>query len=560
MSSLVNNKTQNSAEDWFKDFFSDKFRSYCLNYSAHGMSTHFDPHTNNLYNLDQRIRNRTKKSKISLPLRFKLNLFDSWAWFGMKDDELLTSSKTADKLLDYFDPIMRANLLNLAISRIKRIELNDTNSLPMLIGVRYIHYVGTNDNPSLAFFKCRINSVNLDTYHNYSRLVITNDNLDVVQINHISFKYNYVASLDNTTSNLSLSDQFDKFDKDKMTLLRCDKPLDFIENGNGIVDNSKMHCLSRFYDEYLRFINSDLPLACGLTDPQTSFWSAKILSEINAAQAEQIPTYSDLLSRVNDSRLDILFSTWPRLKKINNAVKLARLNMMELASLQALPVKLTDRETALVVKWYKQYRMTSLLDGASNYADIYYAFLMDKSGYGHTEQDIVTYNRVLTILKSYETVYGKRVSLVSDGYFKNMAKFDDFYCNFAKKLTTLEYAPIDLEDITLSDNWDKLKQRLAGRSYIRLLSTCALIDCTFSEHGLENLVDIPTIYKKQDTYLCFMFLRAAKYYFVLIKHSIFNNTDAYQIKHVYDCNGNELTMHRTKYNQMVLDKIRKIVG
>ena len=53
---------------------------------------------------------------------------------------------------------------------------------------------------------------------------------------------------------------------------------------------------------------------------------------------------------------------------------------------------------------------------------------------------------------------------------------------------------------------------------------------------------------------------AAKYYFVLIEHSIFNNTDAYQIKHVYDCNGNELTMHRTKYNQMVLDKIRKIVG
>lgn len=560
MSNLAIDKAQKMAEDWFDDFFSDKFRLYCLNYSAHGSSPIFDPKTNNLYNLTQRINTRLKKLKIGFPLRFKFDLFDSWAWFGIKNGKLLTSSQIADSLLDYFRPIMQAVLPASAVSRVSRLDLSSLDVLPMLIGVRYARYIGKTSNPNLAFFKCRIKSVNLDTYHGQPRLVITNDNLEIEQINYISFKYNYVANIDNPDEMFYLTDQFDKFDKDKMTLLRCDRPLDFVENGNGIVDNSKMHCLSRFYDEYLRFINSDLPLACGLTDPQNSFWSAKILSEINASQVGQIPTYSDLLSRVNDSRLDILLNVWPRLKKINNVVKLAGLNMMELASLQALPVKLTDQETVLVVKWYKQYRMTSLLDGASNYADIYYAFLMDKSSYGHTKQDIVTYNRVLTILKSYEIVYGKRVSLVSDGYFKNMAKFDDFYCSFAKKLTTLEYAPKDLEDITLSDNWDKLKQRLAGRSYIRLLSTCALIDCTFSEHGLDNLINIPTIYKKQDTYLCFMFLRAAKYYFVLIKHSIFNNTDAYQIKHVYDCDGNELTIHRTKYNQMVLDKIRKIVG
>lgn len=560
MSNLAIDKAQKMAEDWFDDFFSDQFRQYCLNYSAHGSSPIFDPKTNNLYNLTQRINSRFKKLKMGLPLRFKFDLFDPWAWFGIENGKLLTSSQIADSLLDYFKPIMQIALPALAVSRISCLDLSSLDTLPTLIGVRYVRYIGKNSNPNLAFFKCQIKSANLDTYHGQPRLVITNDNLDIEQINYISFKYNYVANIDNTDEMFYLTDQFDKFDKDKMTLLRCDKPLDFVENGNGIADNSKMHCLSRFYDEYLRFINSNLPLACGLTDPQTSFWSAKILSEINASQAGQVPTYSDLLSRVNDSRLDILLSTWPRLKKINNVVKLARLNMMELASLQALPVKLTDQETVLVVKWYKQYRMTSLLDGASNYADIYYAFLMDKSGYGHTEQDIVTYNRVLTILKSYEIVYGKRVSLVSDGYFKNMARFDDFCCSFAKKLTMLEYAPKDLEDITLSDNWDKLKQRLAGRSYIRLLSTCALIDCTFGEHGLDNLVNIPTIYKKQDTYLCFMFLRAAKYYFVLIKHSTFNNTDAYQIKHVYDCNGNELTMYRTKYNQMVLDKIRKIVG
>lgn len=560
MSNLAIDKAQKMAEDWFDDFFSDKFRLYCLNYSAHGSSPIFDPKTNNLYNLTQRINTRLKKLKIGFPLRFKFDLFDPWAWFGIKNGKLLTSSQIADSLLDYFKPIMQVVLSASAVSRVSRLDLSSLGILPTLIGVRYARYIGKNSNPNLAFFKCQIKSVNLDIYHGQSRLVITNDNLEIEQINYVSFKYNYVANIDNTDEMFYLTDQFDKFDKDKMTLLRCDKSLDFVENGNGIVDNSKMHCLSRFYDEYLRFINSDLPLACGLTDPQNSFWSAKILSEINASQAEQIPTYSDLLSRVNDSRLDILLSTWPRLKKINNVVKLAKLSMMELAQLQTLPVKLTDQETVLVVKWYKQYRMTSLLDGASNYADIYYAFLMDKSGYGHTKQDIVTYNRVLTILKSYEIVYGKRVSLVSDGYFTNMAKFDDFYCSFAKKLTTLEYAPKDLEDITLSDNWDKLKQRLAGRSYIRLLSTCALIDCTFSEHGLDNLINIPELYKKQDTYLCFMFLRAAKYYFVLIKHSTFNNTDAYQIKHVYDCNGNELTMHRTKYNQVILDKIRKIVG